>query len=340
MVTSQNVRYGIGTLMPSTPRKQRIYDLINEYIDAGKKFTTQDMINIQLDAVDVNARLIMRSLEKILTEENMEYLYKQFESEEDKQILKKFIDHLRGWDANYHVNSSQACLFATWEKEYHVSLLADQLPSVTLRETLTNQQDSDIFLIDVLQHLETDISYLSKYCATTTKIFGQEYNATENKCLVSLAFNAVRAWKILEKGISKDPKQWRWGAMHKHVYEHIPFSMIPGFKQIFHREVEASGSRRTISFGLYNFHHNDLEKRAQLNCEFSANFRFAIDMASYDEPEKYDTFMSIDTGISGNIFSKHYFDMNELHHSTSIKMEFDREKIEKSAKYKLELIQK
>ena len=56
MVTSQNVRYGVGTLMPSPPRVIRTQELIESQMKEGKKFTTDDMIRMQLDTVDVNAR--------------------------------------------------------------------------------------------------------------------------------------------------------------------------------------------------------------------------------------------------------------------------------------------
>lgn len=56
MLTSQNVKYGVGALMPSTPRVIRTKELIEAQIKSGKKFTAIDMIRMQLDSVDVNAR--------------------------------------------------------------------------------------------------------------------------------------------------------------------------------------------------------------------------------------------------------------------------------------------
>lgn len=59
MLTSQNVKYGVGALMPSTPRVVRTKELIESYIKSGKKFTAIDMIKMQLDSVDVNARYVL-----------------------------------------------------------------------------------------------------------------------------------------------------------------------------------------------------------------------------------------------------------------------------------------
>lgn len=56
MATSQNVKYGVGAIMPSPPRVVRIQELVENQIKSGKKFTTEDIIQMQLDTVDVNAR--------------------------------------------------------------------------------------------------------------------------------------------------------------------------------------------------------------------------------------------------------------------------------------------
>jgi len=56
MLTSQNVRYGVGAMMPSPPRVIRSRELIDQQIKSGVKFTAEDMLRMQLDTVDVNAR--------------------------------------------------------------------------------------------------------------------------------------------------------------------------------------------------------------------------------------------------------------------------------------------
>ena len=56
MLTSQNVKYGVGALMPSPPRVERSSQLIEAQMKSGKKFTGKDMLRMQLDSVDLNAR--------------------------------------------------------------------------------------------------------------------------------------------------------------------------------------------------------------------------------------------------------------------------------------------
>ena len=56
MITSQNVKYGVGTLMASPARVIRIQELVESQIKSGKKFTAEDIIEMQMDTVDINAR--------------------------------------------------------------------------------------------------------------------------------------------------------------------------------------------------------------------------------------------------------------------------------------------
>jgi penicillin amidase len=338
MISSQNVKYGIGSLMPSPPRVKRASQLIEAQIKSGKKFTAKDMFKFQLDSVDLNAKQILFYLFEII-DVHWNKITDEFPNQEFKVILRDFRKHLNGWDGDYTVNSTQASLFAIWEMEYHVNILADQIPSRTMRETMVNIPDSDLFLLDLLEHLIHDASYMNDYCQSKVTMWGKDYEIKENKCILSLAYNAVYAWKMLEKSVSKNPSEWRWGAIHKHYYEHVPFSQIPGLKQIFHREAEAAGSRRTLNFACYDYCLHNMEKHIEIRSLFASNFRASIDMATNDDPEKYPMYMTIDTGASGHVFSPHYFDMNEIHYSKNNKMfEIGIKNARKNAKYHLELI--
>ena len=261
------------------------------------------------------------------------------QTQEFKNILKKFRRMLDKWDGDYHVNSTQATIFALWEMEYHISFLADQIPQEVIRETMVNIPDSDLYLLEILDHVFHDPSYYSDYCQSIITINGQDYELKENKCLLSLAFNVVKSWKMLEKTVSKDPSEWQWGKVHRHYYEHLPFSQIPGFKSIWHREVPAAGSRRTLSLACYDYYMNNMETDMFFKSLFNANFRAVIDMATYENPEKYPVYMSIDTGASQHPFSQHYFDMNKIHYSKKGRvMEEGLGKAKKNSKYHLKLV--
>ncbi|CAI2383615.1 unnamed protein product [Moneuplotes crassus] len=338
MLTTQNVEYGIGALMPSPPRVQRSSQLIEEQMKSGKKFTAKDMLRFQLDSVDLNAIEIHGLLIQIL-DKYSEKLLHQLPNQEFKDIFIKFKSHIDKFDGDYHVNSTQASLFALWELDYHISFLQDQIPQRVLRETMVNIPDGDLFLLDVLENLVSDPGYYSEFCQSSITIYDKDYEIKENKCLLSLAYNAIHAWKMLETTVSKDPQEWLWGRVHRQFYEHLPFSQIPGFKSIWHREVPAAGSRRTLSFACYDYFENNMNSDVFFKAVFSANFRAVIDMAMYDEPEKYPMYMSIDTGASQHPFSEHYFDMNDIHYSEEGRiMTLGIENARKEARYHLELV--
>ena len=77
-------------------------------------------------------------------------------NKEFKNIFNQFKTQLQNWNHDFTKDSIQASIFAIWEIEFHTSFLADQIPNRKLRETMVNQPDSDLFLMDVLEGLEMD----------------------------------------------------------------------------------------------------------------------------------------------------------------------------------------
>lgn len=58
-------KFDVGTTMTNTGRSMRLKELIESGINGGKKFTSQDMINMQQDMTDVVAREITPHILKI-----------------------------------------------------------------------------------------------------------------------------------------------------------------------------------------------------------------------------------------------------------------------------------
>jgi acyl-homoserine lactone acylase PvdQ len=97
--------------------------------------------------------------------------------------------------------------------------------------------------------------------------------------------------------------QKKWGDIHHLVYPHNPLSSNNLLKMIFHRTVPAAGSRNTVNVAGPVL--RDFPTTKRLDAKHSANLKLITD------GEKI--LISLDTGISGNIFSGHYFDMNARH---------------------------
>ena len=106
---------------------------------------------------------------------------------EFKLVLRDFRRHLHQWDHDYSINSTQAAPFAIWEMEYQISFLSDQISERKIRETMSNQPDSDLYLMYILEGLENDPHYMDKYWTSNFKMFGKDYSTSEYKCLMSVA---------------------------------------------------------------------------------------------------------------------------------------------------------
>lgn len=101
----------------------------------------------------------------------------------------------------------------------------------------------------------------------------------------------------------------RYGNHHNIEFGNMPFSSTP-LKPFYHRTIEDEGSKNTINVGtVYMFEFDQDELRSG----HTPNYRMVVDLG--DEKHGY---FSIETGISENVLSGHYFDMNEAHFSANL----------------------
>jgi len=94
-----------------------------------------------------------------------------------------------------------------------------------------------------------------------------------------------------------------WGEIHPMRYPNIPFTQTPA-SILFDRSAPSSGSINTINvaaFKYFNFY-----KNSDFTGTHSANLKI---MSNMNGTVHY----SLDTGISDNIMSGFYFNMNEAH---------------------------
>ena len=97
--------------------------------------------------------------------------------------------------------------------------------------------------------------------------------------------------------------------MRTNEYMNLPWSKIPGpTKWFFHRSAPAEGSASTVS--MSKIRDSDWDNFA-LPGVASANLKMISAIAK--DPKDDKTHISIDTGMHGNPFQGHYFDLNEKH---------------------------
>ena len=91
-------------------------------------------------------------------------------------------------------------------------------------------------------------------------------------------------------------------------YPNQPWSLTP-LKRIWHREVPTGGNTNTP--GVSKIKMSRIEEDKIIKSTHTANYKQVIEFN--EDPQKDVNLMSIDTGMSGNIFSGHYFTMNKGH---------------------------
>lgn len=82
--------------------------------------------------------------------------------------------------------------------------------------------------------------------------------------------NLIRSFELgvnhLVTNHGADQSKWQWGLVHKHRFDHKPYSQTP-FKYLFERSYVGEGDRRTINVGGVNHLPNHWESW------YSANYR-------------------------------------------------------------------
>ena len=99
-------KYDYGSTIMCTARQQRIVELLEQGIRSGKKFTVEDMKEIQFDVEDVHARGMLKNLFKAVESVSSEL------SGDEKADLKVMTDLLSGWNGSMDKDSVAASVYS------------------------------------------------------------------------------------------------------------------------------------------------------------------------------------------------------------------------------------
>lgn len=136
----------------------------------------------------------------------------------------------------------------------------------------------------------------------------KEYRGNKH-CMYNIAKAMVLAKEFLEKQISPNSNDWQWKHVHVNEYAHVPFSLSPFTKPLFHRETPVGGNGNTIKVSKYSL--KRLETQKAFKSTHTPNYKTVVQFA--DNPEDSKLLYSQDGGQSGNLFAGHYFDFNRNH---------------------------
>ncbi len=267
-------------------RAERIRELLQERLQAGKKLTVDDMARIQGDQHNA---LIPKLLPLLLQTPAA--------SEQDQQALAL----LKEWNGDLSRDSVAASLFEAWLSHLTAVLLEDEV-GPRLYEELA-RRNHEVFLVNLL----TDPEQGRFWC-------DHRKTTPRETCTDMLQQALHQALAELENRLGRDLQEWRWGALHQTQYPHTPFSEVPYLKPFFHRSIENGGDRNTVNVASYKPH----ERYAQ---HWGPSYRQIIDLSDWNTSRFMHT-----TGQSGNVLSPHYDDLIEPHRNVEyLPMTFGRE---------------
>ena len=129
-----------------------------------------------------------------------------------------------------------------------------------------------------------------------------------NHCAYQIAMALLDAKAFLERNVSADVNDWAWGRNHVMDYTNLPFSKT-ALKPLFHRSVPVPGNSNTPFFAKISERKN--REEGMITSTAAGGLKMVIQLAR--KPADDISLFSIDGGQNGNLFSGHYFDLNESH---------------------------
>ena len=301
--TEKNFKYYISNLWEPSSRIERIEELLTE----KKKHSVDDYKNYQMDFVSPYAKkitkLILKSFNGIeITDKNLklalqlfqDWNYKFNEYSQVPAIYAVFFNHLL---KNIYYNKMGYDL-------YNEFVFLANIPYNSVLKVLNDSTNSWIDNIKTPQ-VETKNDIIRKSLAD--------------------------ALTELENKYGKDLKMWQWGSMHKVIFKH-PFS---GYSSLIDKFIDIGpfdigGDGTTIFNTEYPFY-NSINSIPQFRHKEFENTVGPAMRYIFDFAKPNTIYMILNTGESGNVFSRHYKDMAKMWLSGKyIKIQTDEISIEKN----------
>lgn len=262
-------------------RATRIASLLAARLAAVGKVSPQDAMRMQSDVLSLSAVKIMPRLRQVAAT-----------SPRQRQALAL----LQEWDGRMSPDSQAAALYQVWMRHLRLQVFSqDKLHSPLPREA--RQYYANMVDKTTVEDLMAALDDRSQaWCANRGNAAGPSPASCDQQLLASLD----SALDELHKLRGSDAQSWTWGALHRTVYSHQPFSNVKLLDSLFQRSIPAGGSTDSINVANSVYVEGDGYHQT-----FGAGFRQVISMRPGPAAHWY---MNT-TGQSGNVFSKHYSDM-------------------------------
>lgn len=256
-------------------RHDRISELLNDRIGAGRLMAAHDMQSIQADVVDLSALELVSVLKR---------------TDQEAHLGRIALDKIEGWDGQFHKDSVGASIFSTWSYYIRRELFDVPLKSNWHRPEQENLLSSSIERVDWSQ--------LAKILSTDSH--GWCKSGQVSPCMKEMRNSLTKALAQLEKLTgSRDVSKWTWSSITSTELVHQPLGNVKGLEMFFKLEAQSVASPNSISASNLQF---DEYKGFIQN--FGSGFR---QISELDDAGSQ--WYMVSTGQSGNIMSPHFSDM-------------------------------
>jgi acyl-homoserine lactone acylase PvdQ len=279
-------------------RAFRIREMIENKLKSLEKFTLDDNLEMLRDLKDSLAERMLPKILEILERNN-------------KQKMKYYTE-LKGWDFNLLKNSTLPTIWSVLEMNIGKQLLINRLSEEKSRGVITMLHFWN-FVSAIIEKIHNGEKIDLKQCAH------QSGNMNCEKYLIHVFSNLD---KYLEEFKDSSGNVKQWGELKFNDYPHTPFDKIPILNKIFSRQVPTGGNRNTLKVARGAFN-ND---KGHFVSTHSPRFKMVCDM---NEPTK--PYMVLDSGNSGNIFSRFYDNMQSNSENTILTQiqDYDFEEVDR-----------
>lgn len=208
---------------------------------------------------------------------------------------------LEGWDGRFHEESTEATAYSFVMLFFYKSLMHNYYEDEDTRMKIVDNYNFVDFIERVILEEElgiTDVQH-NKICKGAYPEYKQQ-----DFCSHNLAMAFVKTNDQLHSLGSNT----QWSKLHFNEYSNMPWSKTP-LKFLFHRDVPTFGTTNSPHVSKVSY------RRASTDMFFASTHVAGLKMIVAHAPTAKEgtNLFSCDTGVNGDYFSKHYFNMNESH---------------------------
>ena len=290
-MATDNIKWSTSSTLFPTSRAARIDEMILEYLNKGQKISVDNMITMQGDTLDVLAREVV----PIMISRTKDALQEGYPLSVSNEKLNHLLQNLTEWDYVTGRESIPASIFNVWERFFVRTMLQKlNLNSTDIPRLISGAKFDHFLYRKVLEWGRSIPREHNIWCQN-------DKNAQfQDPCLYNLVQSLEEAHKYLSNEFGGDMDDWQWGRVHKMDYPHGTFSITP-LRPLFHRSTPAQGNGRTANVARMKM---ETDSFAGV---WSANMKMVASLKEGDS-----SYIIVDTGVSGNLFSPHYDDQMHL----------------------------